>query len=438
MASQTQSKNNTISVTQIVLPDGSTGKATVSKSGPDAGKIVTVQKNSGEYLTYYEATAVSQNTTNQTRINAALKASKSNTTVSGVIAPSAYDQSIKSTGTGTPQNTTNEAPAGASAFDPASLTNAAGKLAGKVYLLPIDMKIDGEGSQDHIRIRALKYKAPQGGAVSGADFRSVIQNGLKSANAGLPPANYDYEGEVILPIPTAVRDKASATWAKARLSPVMASAVGAVAEPAARAAGGDLTGILDALGRLAGGGPAMLLGGGTEGYNQTVAASLSSALLAQVGLAGLEPSDILARTTGKVANPNMELLFRGPDMRAFEFSWKFVARSSDEARRIRQIIKFFKLQSLPTVGQNTNLINSPNVFFIRYMNGDTRIKSLPQPKICALAEFGIDHTPDNQGWTAYEDSHPVSTSLTMQFLELTPLFRNELEQAFPSEDDVGY
>ena len=102
------------------------------------------------------------------------------------------------------------------------------------------------------------------------------------------------------------------------------------------------------------------------------------------------------------------------------------------------MIKFMKLQCLPTVGENTTLINSPNVFFIRYMNGDTRIKSLPQPKICALVNFGIDHTPDGMGWAAYEDSHPVSSSLVMQFAELTPLFRNEMEFTFPEEDDVGF
>ena len=125
-------------------------------------------------------------------------------------------------------------------------------------------------------------------------------------------------------------------------------------------------------------------------------------------------------------------------MRQFEFQFKLVCRSKDDAKRIREIIKFFKLQSLPSVNKNTNLINSPNVFFIRYMNGDTRIKSLPQPKICALINFGIDHTPDNMGWAAYEDSHPVATALVMSFAELTPLFKNEMVEAFPEADDVGY
>ena len=98
-----------------------------------------------------------------------------------------------------------------------------------------------------------------------------------------------------------------------------------------------------------------------------------------------------------------------------------------------------KVNSLPYFeGKSQNLINSPNVFFVRYMNGDTRNKALPQPKICALVSFGIDHSSDGQGWAAFEDSQPVSTVFTMTFSELTPLFKNETERDFPAEDDVGY
>ena len=436
MASQTQIKNTTIPVTGIITPKGNGGKVSVSKSGPDVGLITTAQNSDGTFLTRTEAVTVSQNPTNTTKINAALTASKSTSTLQGVVAQSAYDQNTKSTPTGTPTSTTNEIPAANAAFNPKTLNNGSGSSTGKVYAFPVDMQYSGTGSQDHIRIRALKYKAPQ--AVTQGGLNNVIQSGLKSANASLPPPNYEYEGEVILPIPTAVRDKSSASWSMTKMSPVMAAAVGAVAVPAGQAARGDILGAAGSMMETVfkSGGPFF----GSEGsdYREVLAASMSSALLGSFGLTGLEPSDILARTTGKVSNPNMELLFRGPNMREFEFAWKFACRSAEEAKRIRQIIKFMKLQCLPTVGENTTLINSPNVFFIRYMNGDTRIKSLPQPKICALVNFGIDHTPDGMGWAAYEDSHPVSSSLVMQFAELTPLFRNEMEFTFPEEDDVGF
>jgi hypothetical protein len=434
MASQTQIKNTTIPVTGIITPKGNGGKVNVSKSGSDAGFIITAQNSDGTFLTHAQAVTVFQNSTNAAKINAALTASKSTKTLQGVVTQSAYDQNIKSTPTGTPTSTTNQIPA-ANAANPKIANNTPGSNTGKVYVFPVDMRYSGAGSQDHIRIMGLKYTAPQGVLPGG--FGSVVTNGLKSANAGLPPSGYAYEGEVILPIPTAVRDKSSASWSMEKMSPIMAAAAGVVAGPALQAAGGDPMGaIFDFAEKMSR--PGDFLGKGGADFRQIMAATMSSSFLASLGLTGLEPSDILARTTGRVSNPNMELLFRGPNMRQFEFAWKFACRSADDAKRIRQIIKFMKLQCLPEVEESNNLINSPNVFFIRYVNGNTRIKSLPQPKICALLDFGIDHTPDGMGWAAYEDSHPVSTSLVMQFAELTPLFRNEMVEAFPEDDDVGY
>ena len=163
MASQTKIKNATISVTGIITPKGNGGKVSVSKSGPDVGLITTAQNSDGTFLTRTEAVTVSQNPTNTTKINAALTASKSTSTLQGVVAQSAYDQNTKSTPTGTPTSTTNEIPAADAPFDPKTLNNGSGSNTGKVYPFPVDMKYSGTGSQDHIRIRALKYKAPQGG-----------------------------------------------------------------------------------------------------------------------------------------------------------------------------------------------------------------------------------------------------------------------------------
>ena len=435
MASQTKIKNDTLPILGIITPGGNNGKVSVSRSGSNVGLIITAQNPDNTFLKHSEAVTVSQNTTNQTKINAALSASKSKTTLQGVVPQASYTQNIKSTPTGTPTSTTNEIPAANAPFDPKRLSNGSGENTGKVYPFPVDMNYNSAGSQDHIRIRALKYDPPQGGTQS--SFNSVIQNGLKSANANLPPLGYKYEGEVILPIPMGVRDRSSASWGMGKMGPMMASMVGVAIPLIDAIGGGDLKNALVDAGTQLGTSPGIL---GTEGsdYRRIAAASLTTGTLASIGLPGLDASDILARTIGKVANPNMEMLFRGPNMREFDFEFKLVCRSKDDAKRIREIIKFFKLQSLPTVGKNTNLINSPNVFFIRYMNGDTRIKSLPQPKICALVNFGIDHTPDGMGWAAYEDSHPVATQLVMQFAELTPLFRNEMEDAFKEEDDVGY
>jgi hypothetical protein len=53
-------------------------------------------------------------------------------------------------------------------------------------------------------------------------------------------------------------------------------------------------------------------------------------------------ANIFTRTTGQVINPNLELLFSGPNLRTFNYNYTFTPRDDDEAREIKQIIKIFK------------------------------------------------------------------------------------------------
>ena len=44
----------------------------------------------------------------------------------------------------------------------------------------------------------------------------------------------------------------------------------------------------------------------------------------------VEPDTLLARSTGRIANPNAELLFQGPVLRDFGFQYLMIARSKEE------------------------------------------------------------------------------------------------------------
>ena len=69
------------------------------------------------------------------------------------------------------------------------------------------------------------------------------------------------------------------------------------------------------------------------------------------GIAGVNitPDQLLARTTGEILNPNMELLFNGPSLRSFRFSFKMTPRNRDEAIEIKNIIRCFKTHMAPKV-----------------------------------------------------------------------------------------
>ena len=50
----------------------------------------------------------------------------------------------------------------------------------------------------------------------------------------------------------------------------------------------------------------------------------------------LDADTYFARTGGKVLNPNAEMLFQGPSIRDFAFSFIMIARSKQEGREIRK------------------------------------------------------------------------------------------------------
>ena len=53
-------------------------------------------------------------------------------------------------------------------------------------------------------------------------------------------------------------------------------------------------------------------------------------------------ANILPRVSRAIFNPNTELLFQGPQLRSFTFTFKLTPRNSGEAAVVKDIIKFFK------------------------------------------------------------------------------------------------
>ena len=146
-------------------------------------------------------------------------------------------------------------------------------------------------------------------------------------------------------------------------------------------------------------------------------------------------ANIFTRTTGQVINPNLELLFSGPNLRTFNYNYKFTPRDDDEAREIKQIIKFFKKNMAPRKSSRGLFLETPNVFKLKYIyaNGSQH-PFLNKIKICALTGFSIDYTPDGSYMT-YQDGSMTSYSVNMQFNELNPIYANDYEE---DTNDMGY
>ena len=154
----------------------------------------------------------------------------------------------------------------------------------------------------------------------------------------------------------------------------------------------------------------------------------------------ISQDQILARTSGKVLNPNAELLFQGPVLRDFNFDFLMIARSEQEGKEIRKIIRWFKTGMAPKFNSAT-FLETPNVFTLEYRNG-TRpgdvLKTVNRfsPGGLALRTIAVDYAPSGY-WSAYQDSQPVALKMSLNFAELRPIYSQDQNQE-GLVDTVGY
>ena len=146
-------------------------------------------------------------------------------------------------------------------------------------------------------------------------------------------------------------------------------------------------------------------------------------------------SKVLTRTTGSVVNPNLELLFNGPSLRSFNYTYRFTPREAEEAREVRNIIKFFKKNMAPRKRKGGLFLESPNVFKLKYFfkNGQEH-PFLNKIKRCALTSSTVQYTPDGSYMT-YDDGSMTAYELSLGFKELNPIYAEEIDI---DSNDMGF
>lgn len=485
-------------VTVSNLPDSnSLYSADVSASGPNQGYILSVTDQTTSKPIDYDLAQVTY-TSNQLvwddTINKVLSANNTTNqaapTSLGLMDQDLYSQiysqnasSISSTetyfnpgaGSGSPTNTTNTGTNSTKVPDNivAKPASAPPSTKSKIYVFPQDMNVGKYGEsksgtpQDYIRIASLVYQPPQPGLIvsqgqstnpfsvsTGIDklvgvSKDLVGNGMADLNATLPQY-MNFVGEVVLPMPASVTDGAQVEWGVSKMSVMgaaMASGISGLYDTGVLGAGAEFANAVGALSNEVAQGSVVAYAG-AAGYQKTFAgkpaaadalrADIISQVISKVSNTPVDPGDLLTRSTGSAVNPNAQLLFKSPSLRSFNLNWKLTPRSKEEAKIVKSIIRFFKINMLPYIpeGAGSVLLQSPNVFLLRYERADGNYnKSLPKPKLCALVQMQANHTPDGVGWAAYDDSHPVTSTLSMNFMELSPLLANDYSST--TEDDVG-
>ena len=269
--------------------------------------------------------------------------------------------------------------------------------------------------QDHLQINKFEYT--RDAATGGANL---------SKPGDRISRNENYKGTVILPMPK-VSDSNGAEWGESDLNVFGVGAVETLSQFGRLSdklvgAGFNLEEIKKSITSFAQGVP-LPTAGDLRGSAGVGGALGGSALLKTAGIT-VEPDALLARATGKIINPNAELLFQGPVLRDFGFQYLMVARSKEEGDQIRRIIRFFKEGAAPKY-RNQALLATPDIFSLEYQTpGNPGI--LNRFHDMALRTITVDYAPDGF-WSAYEDSQPVAVRMSLQFTELKPVYDSDYQ-----------
>ncbi len=278
---------------------------------------------------------------------------------------------------------------------------------------------------DYVQIDIYKYKP--GGLNSGSSF--ALPSGGVSGTL---------EQSIILPMPQSLPDNStSAMWGKNEMGPAEIATSSVAMETL-----GDknpLSGLVSGLGNQA---TKFLETAQTGIGQQALMSGIAAAAVKNAMGGGGDVGTYLSRAGGITFNQNVELLFTGVDLRpAFAFNFDMVPRSASETLTIKNIIKTLKLAMTPNKGSSGSagaglFITAPRVFNVKYKSGSSNHPFLNRFKTCALQSMSVNFTPDGT-YTTYKDATPVHIQMTLQFQELTPIFREDYEEG-EGAIGVGY
>ena len=261
--------------------------------------------------------------------------------------------------------------------------------------------------QDTLRISVLKYSPRK----LGGGFKFKARRPMSGRSIG----------SVTLPAPGAINSSNKTNWGSGEMTPVQMAAAGAVKGLLSKEGGVDaaqksLTQTIE----------------GVMGDSDNVRKALSNAITENITGA----TDLLSRTEGMVMNPNMELLFRGPALRPFGFTYRLSPRDRNESGTVMKIIRMFKQSMAPQTTQSSLFLKASNTYRLEFLTsggGDHRY--LPKIKECALSDFSVNFTPDGSYMT-YENSSMVSYEITFSFQEIEPVYNSDYDN--DGDTSIGY
>ena len=291
---------------------------------------------------------------------------------------------------------------------------------------------------------------------TGGSSRYVIGNRRQNRAGMTQGANLSRrplinDGTILLPIPSNVQDSNNVQYGESRMNGLQAAGISA-AEGITREftdlVKGDIKGIdlkdnvnneIKNLGNK--------ITAGLGGDPITAAAVAGDVLTKQLTAsaanvfdANVTANQLLARASGEIINPNLEILFSDVTVRNFQFRYKLTPRNKYESEQIKLIIRAFKRNMAPQAigsdGASDFFLRTPNVFKLRYRSGNRDHPFLNKFKQCFLSDMQTNYTGEGV-YSTYDDGTPVSILLSLSFKEIQPIYDIDYDE-FPGTGGVGY
>ena len=191
-----------------------------------------------------------------------------------------------------------------------------------------------------------------------------------------------------------------------------------------------------------------VMGGGRAGAsvvdflkNEFPAAAREALILQGLKAAELIPgfqgaTDVLGMATGEVVADRLELAFRNINKRKFQYTFKMLPKSQEEADMVYDIVLAFKKHSAASFkdgNRSGKTLIVPDTFNIQYMYDDNENQYIHKISECVLetvdVSYGGDRYKTFQGVKG-RGAPPVETSISLAFSELELISRERIEEGF--------
>ena len=152
--------------------------------------------------------------------------------------------------------------------------------------------------------------------------------------------------------------------------------------------------------------------------------------LAEVGgvVAGVTANQLMSISKGQINNPNVEMMYDGPKLRAFSFNFIFLPYNTSDTSSVNNIIKEFKLYSTPNLdGEDKRMLGVPHLWNINYQGKAAPYMNKFKP--CVLTNFVVQENGGDPYHSTFYDGAPTSTSIQLRFEETQIITREDHEES---------